>query len=348
MKAYAALIALVVSLLTPARPGRPRGRRHGRDRGRLDRPGHRGGHRGRLHAVPARATLERRRAGMEAISSGGEHSCRLPGDGSLLCWGRNSYGQLGDGKVGHPDADPAAGHPGQARGGACRPAAAPPAASRRTSGSSAGASTTAARSATAPPSRAPGRSWSPSPSSWTSVNASWFNTCGITQQTQLYCWGDNAAGQIGDGGKAKLSAPSRRWSRRARTGRRSPSAAASSARTKKNGALCCWGGNLFGQLGHGSYAGKTKPARVGTSSSWAEVSTSWTHTCARNTSGGGLLLGPQHLRAVGNGNVTTTPTPRRSWATSRPSTSRPPRAPPARSTTRRGAVLGQQRLRRHR
>ncbi len=31
------------------------------------------------------------------LTAGGEHSCALRRDGSVVCWGRNDYGQLGDG-----------------------------------------------------------------------------------------------------------------------------------------------------------------------------------------------------------------------------------------------------------
>jgi alpha-tubulin suppressor-like RCC1 family protein len=309
MKAYTALIALVMTLLSPVALAAPAGA--GTTATGV------GPTAAAVGAVPtavpaavptAVPTAARRKAGAEAISSGGEHSCRLPGDGSLVCWGRNSFGQLGDGKKGTQTPTP----------------------QRVTKGNpwrrlSAGGGTTcgikkndklfcwginhrgqlgdgSTKPRTRPTVVAPSKKW-------TSVNAGWFNTCGITKQTRLYCWGDNAAGQIGDGSSTKV----RTKPTLVKRGKNWTSVSVGSrfvCATKKDGALYCWGGNLFGQLGHGSYAGKSKPARVGTSRNWAEVSTSWTHTCARNTSGGVYCWGRNTFGQVGDGTVTTTPTPR--------------------------------------
>lgn len=246
-----------------------------------------------------------RRAAVETLSSGGEHGCRLPGDGSLLCWGRDQYGQLGDGTVG-PDVTVAQ----RVKGGNKWRSVSAGGASTcgiKNSGKlfcwglnhrgQVGDGTTTVRAKPVVVAK---------DMKWKSVNASWFNTCAITSQSKLYCWGDNAAGQLGPVAakqKAKpYKLPGGKWAT-VSVGSRFVCG------TKTDGSLWCWGGNLFGQLGTGSFAGKNKPTRVGTATSWVEVSTSWSHTCALDSTGQVYCFGRNTYGALGNGNVATTATP---------------------------------------
>ena len=41
-----------------------------------------------------------RLAGMPEVAAGGEHGCGIRGNGTLWCWGRNNYGQIGNAKTG--------------------------------------------------------------------------------------------------------------------------------------------------------------------------------------------------------------------------------------------------------
>ena len=34
-----------------------------------------------------------------SVSLGDDHSCALLDDGKVMCWGKNNYGQLGDGSA---------------------------------------------------------------------------------------------------------------------------------------------------------------------------------------------------------------------------------------------------------
>lgn len=303
MKAHVALIALIASLFAPVVLAAPAGAgstsaatASAQSSVQFSSP-----------TTTKRAKKKIKRATTETLSSGGEHSCSLPGNGSLICWGRDQYGQLGDGKVGP---DETSGHAVQ--GG-----------NKWRAMSAGGASTCGIKNSgklfcwgvnhrgqigdgstkvrARPVVVAKGTKWK-------SVNASWFNTCGITSQAKLYCWGDNAGGQLGPAKKmGKQSAtpvklPGGKWDT-VSVGSRFVCA------TKTDGSLWCWGGNLFGQLGNGSFAGKGKPTRVASTATWAEVSTSWSHTCGLTTGGDVYCWGRNTYGALGNNNVTTTGTP---------------------------------------
>lgn len=300
MKAPVALIALIASAFMPLTLAAPAGAGASIDTA-VSVPS-------ASETISQDRPLERgvRRAAVETVSSGGEHGCRLPGDGSLLCWGRDQYGQLGDGKVG-PDVTTAQRVKG---GNKWRTVSAGGASTCGIKNSGklfcwgvnhrgqVGDGTTKVRAK--PVVVAKGTKWK-------SVNASWFNTCGITRRAKLYCWGDNAAHQLGPKANGKQAAkpvkvPGGRWAS-VSVGSRFVCG------TKTDASLWCWGGNLFGQLGTGSFAGKGKPASIGTSTDWAEVSTSWSHTCALTTSGAVYCWGRNTYGALGNGNVTTTAVP---------------------------------------
>ena len=71
---------------------------------------------------------------------------------------------------------------------------------------------------------------------------------------KLWCWGDNSAGQLGQGNtkqSLKRQQVAGRWSTVSAGGW-------TTCATKVNGSLWCWGRNLFGQLGDGSYADRSK------------------------------------------------------------------------------------------
>lgn len=129
---------------------------------------------------------------------------------------------------------------------------------------------------------------------WLQVSAGDRHTCGITVTERLFCWGSDAAGQLGDGGaNADQGVPVEV------AGGRRPWAGVSAggfhtcARTLQ-GQLWCWGSDFWGQLGNaGANTDVGEPVQVtGGSGLWAEVSAGYQHTCARSAS--------RHLWCWGN------------------------------------------------
>jgi len=146
------------------------------------------------------------------VSSGFQHSCLVSQDGDVYCWGSNSHGQLGNG-------------------------------------------TSGGYSSTAGIVNGPNVDY-------TSVAVGEHHSCALTTEDDLYCWGNNGQGQLGDGTWSSSATPvlvsgSITWKSVVPNGMASHSCAISSSDE-----LYCWGSNGNGQLGDGSYSNANTPQVV--------------------------------------------------------------------------------------
>jgi alpha-tubulin suppressor-like RCC1 family protein/endonuclease/exonuclease/phosphatase family metal-dependent hydrolase len=139
------------------------------------------------------------------VSSGGWHTCAVRGDGSMWCWGQNSFGQVGTGKDGIQAAPAQVGTGSNWR-------------EVSTSwGHTCGVTTTGELwcwglnkdgqigvgtrdDAWAPQQVAPG-------TVWTAVAAGDANTCALDSGGQAWCWGGNRYSQLGAGPGASSIVP---------------------------------------------------------------------------------------------------------------------------------------------
>jgi alpha-tubulin suppressor-like RCC1 family protein len=181
-----------------------------------------------------------------ALAVGGRHSCARLVNGTVRCWGDNTYGQLGDGSRGTFRTRPVAVVSG-------------------------------------PGSRKPLRA--------SSISSGRDHTCAALQDRTARCWGANTSGQVGDGTTKVRPRPVRVTS---------PNGAGSLGRVVAidagedhtcallaNRQARCWGENLFGQVGHGSIDPEhTRPVTVrntrdtGPLEGTTGISAGGAHTCA--------------------------------------------------------------------
>ena len=147
---------------------------------------------------------------------------------------------------------------------------------------------------------------------WTTIAAAGSQTCGVTTASVAYCWGENSAGQIGDGasgGASNRSAPvlvagGHLWATVAVGDQHACGVTTS-------GVVRCWGANSAGQSGDGREptAVVNAPVPVVGGASWSSISAGTSHTCAIDTDARLFCWGSNTSGQIGDGTVTDRVTP---------------------------------------
>lgn len=198
------------------------------------------------------------------VSAGVKSACGISDSNVLFCWGDNTSGQLGNNST---DAQQS-------------PALAIPTSTRVV---------------------------------WSHVAVGRDHACGVSQDGQLWCWGDNTFGQLGipTATAARLLQPtpvsaSTKWTGVA-------SGAFHSCGLQLNTVtggndLYCWGRNDSGQVGNGTQT-NADISLIGAGTSWSFIAAGDAHTCARDAAGGLACWGANTFGQVGNNtnNVALTP-----------------------------------------
>ena len=145
----------------------------------------------------------------------------------------------------------------------------------------------------------------------TTVSAGHRYTCAVDRDRQVWCWGDNRWGQIGDGGRHV------NWDPTLIEGL--PPVVSVDAGEEhtcavgEDGSLWCWGNNRDGEVGNGTRNPADRPIQVDTTDLGPAraVSAGYSrHTCAISTDGSLWCWGNNDHGQLGSGNHTTSTVPR--------------------------------------
>lgn len=190
------------------------------------------------------------------IVAGWDHTCGITGNGNVFCWGLNQDGQLGDGtRLDQLQPKLATGGMEALVAGASHTCGITSGQVMCWGSNAMGQLGTGRPEGSVTPAVVSGLPGRP-----TALAAGAVHTCALVQGGQMYCWGQNRSGQLGNGTTTGSNTPVE-----VTGGLRFASISAGGAQTcgrTADGADYCWGLNQVGQLGDGTRTSRSEPTRV--------------------------------------------------------------------------------------
>ena len=235
-----------------------------------------------------------------SISSGKDHTCSILDNGEMQCWGRNNFGQLGDGtnvQSSAPSGVTLSGVPVQISAGDWHTCAILDDASlkcwgRNTDGQLGDGTNT---DSSTPVTVSIGENV-------LAVSTGARHTCAVTDSWALKCWGDNSNGQLGIGSTTSSNSPST-----VTAGGNAVAVSAGGSHTcvlLDGNNVKCWGDNTNGQLGDGGTNQQNDASTVGiTLTGTIAIDSGQSHTCAVDSSSSLHCWGSSIDGQVGDGST---------------------------------------------
>jgi alpha-tubulin suppressor-like RCC1 family protein len=202
-----------------------------------------------------------------AVTTGLDHTCALKGDGAMVCWGRNHYGQLGDASTTQRTSAVTVGVPAGTK------AIAIDAGRFHTCALLSGGSvtcwgdnyhgqlgldptTTAQLTSLSGTLSLPGGH----PTKAVGLSVGDSHTCVLLSDGRAACWGYNGTGELGDGTTTTRFTPALVGTQPMAAGIRALAAGFTHhCAVLDNGSVSCWGQNFNGQLGTGDRDNRPNP-----------------------------------------------------------------------------------------
>ena len=248
-------------------------------------------------------------SGVVSVSSGAWHSCALMTNGSVKCWGRGEWGNLGQGSTSssYTPVDVVG-----LNAVATKVVTTQYSTCALTSVGGVkcwgyggwGLLGNAASSSSSAPVNVSGMS-----SGVISLAAGGQHLCAIRNSGALSCWGWNGYGQLGDGTTTDRNEPTDVTGLDFGVTAVAPGMYHTCA-SLATGGVRCWGYNGDGQLGNNSWSSSYTPVSVyGMTDATTSISSGERHTCVIKTSGALWCWGSNTNGQLGNGLTTTSPIP---------------------------------------
>ena len=248
--------------------------------------------------------------GVLAIAAGSSHTCALTADLGVMCWGDNTYGQLGDGTTTArltPTAVSGLGSVWAIAAGGYHTCALTTIGAMLCWGDNyygeiGDGTTTQRRTPVAVSGLGTGVIAA-------AMALGYTHTCALTTGAAVLCWGDNSYGDLGDGTATERQTPV------AVSGLGDGVLAVASGyyhtcALTTVGGVTCWGYNSAGQVGDGTSTDRWTPVAVsGLGSGLAAVAAGGYHTCALTAGDGIACWGYNYDGQLGDGTTTNRPTP---------------------------------------
>ena len=145
------------------------------------------------------------------------------------------------------------------------------------------------------------------PTTWSDISVGLMHTCGISG-TQVYCWGLNDDGRVGDGTMITRTAPALVAGGLSFT--RVTVGILFACGLTTTGSAYCWGQNGSGQLGTGATGVfQLAPVPVSGGRTFVSITSGGNHTCAIDSDGNAYCWGMNQFGQLGDATTTDRVTP---------------------------------------